>query len=69
MDSSALKKYPTIISNKYKLSMDTPIRVAFYARVSTAHESQSTSIINQVEYVYTNNKVYEYKLKIGPAKN
>ena len=32
---------------------DLPLKVTFYARVSTEHELQTTSIINQVEY-FTN---------------
>ena len=50
MQNVALKHSPTIISNKYKTSVNEPIRVAFYARVSTAHESQVNALENQVEW-------------------
>lgn len=42
---------------------ELPLRVAFYARVSTDHELQSTSIVNQVEYFsqyIKNNKSWTY---------
>ena len=35
-----------------KTIYDLPLRVVYYARVSTDHDSQSTSIVNQVDYFY-----------------
>ena len=35
-----------------KTIYELPLRVVYYARVSTLNELQNTSIINQVDYFY-----------------
>ena len=36
--------------NNGKTIYELPLRVCYYARVSTDHELQATSIVNQVDY-------------------
>lgn len=49
-DNLARNDFHTVISNKYKTSLNDKIRICCYARVSTFHEKQVNALDNQLQW-------------------